>query len=47
MKVEGVNDRDGAQYYFGKRVAYIYKLKSANQHKAFKVTILSNTDCMG
>lgn len=28
LRLEGVNDRSGAQYYFGKRVAYIYKTKS-------------------
>ncbi len=28
LRLEGVNDRSGAQYYFGKRVVYVYKTKS-------------------
>lgn len=37
LRLEGVNDRSGAQYYFGKRVAYIYKTKSGQKDKRFRV----------
>lgn len=36
LRLEGVNDRTGAQYYFGKRVAYIYKTKSGQKDKRFR-----------
>ncbi len=36
LRLEGVNDRSGAQYYFGKRVAYIYKTKSGQKDKRFR-----------
>lgn len=36
LRLEGVNDRAGAQYYFGKRVAYIYKTKSGQKDKRFR-----------
>jgi large subunit ribosomal protein L35Ae len=39
LRLEGVNDRSGAQYYFGKRVAYIYKTKSGQKDKRFRVII--------
>ena len=36
LRLEGVNDRSGAQYYFGKRVAYIYKTSSGEKDRRFK-----------
>ena len=37
MKIEGVNDKNAANYYFGRRVAYIYKTHKLHQGKKFKV----------
>ena len=37
LRLEGVNDRSAAQYYFGKRVAYVYKTKSGQKDNRFKV----------
>lgn len=39
LQLEGVNDRQAAQYYFGKRVVYIYKTKSGEKDKRFRVHI--------
>ena len=36
LRLEGVNDRTAAQYYFGKRVVYIYKTKSGQKDKRFR-----------
>ena len=36
LRLEGVNDRNAAQYYFGKRVVYIYKTKSGQKDKRFR-----------
>jgi len=36
LRIEGVNDRTGAQYYFGKRVAYVYKTSSGEKDRRFK-----------
>lgn len=35
--MEGVNDRSAAQYYLGKRVAYIYKTHSGKAENRFRV----------
>ena len=37
LRLEGVNDRSAAQYYFGKRVAYIYKTHSGKAENRFRV----------
>jgi large subunit ribosomal protein L35Ae len=37
LSLEGVNNRNAAQYYYGKRVAYIYKRTSGQKDKRFKV----------
>jgi ribosomal protein L35AE/L33A len=39
LRLDGVNDRTGAQYYFGKRVVYVYKKKSGQKDKRFRVYI--------
>lgn len=36
LRLEGVNDRTAAQWYFGKRVVYIYKTKSGQKDKRFR-----------
>ena len=36
LSLEGVNDRSAAQYYFGKRVAYIYKTHSGKAENRFR-----------
>ena len=36
LRLEGVNDRNAASYYFGKRVVYIYKTKSGQKDKRFR-----------
>ena len=36
ISLEGVNDRSAAQYYFGKRVAYIYKTHSGKAENRFR-----------
>ena len=37
VKVQGVEDKKSASFYFGKRVAYIYKAKSARNNSRFRV----------
>lgn len=39
LRLEGVNDRQSAQYYFGKRVAYVYKKHSGKADSRFRVLI--------
>lgn len=39
LRLEGVNDRTAASYYFGKRVAYIYKTHSGKAENRFRVPI--------
>lgn len=34
-----MNDRTAAQYYFGKRVVYVYKTKSGQKENRFRVLI--------
>lgn len=36
LNLEGVNDKGAANYYYGKRVAYIYKKSSGEQDKRFR-----------
>ena len=38
LRLEGVNDRTAASYYFGKRVVYVYKTTSGEKDKRFRVT---------
>jgi len=40
LKIQGVNDKKSASYYFGKRVAYIYK--TTNKDAKYKVMRLSS-----
>jgi large subunit ribosomal protein L35Ae len=35
LRLQGVNDRTAAQWYFGKRVVYVYK-SSSSKNKKFK-----------
>ena len=37
LKVKGVNEKKDASFYFGKRVAYIYKGKSVRNNSKFRV----------
>lgn len=37
LRLDGVNDRSATNYYFGKRVAYIYKATSSKTDKRFRV----------
>ena len=37
LKVKGVNEKKDAAFYFGKRVAYIYKGKSVRNNSKFRV----------
>ena len=36
LNLEGVNDRTAAQYYYGKRVVYVYKRTSGAKEKRFR-----------
>eukprot|EP00997_Jenningsia_sp_PLL12_P009260 NODE_6190_length_525_cov_53.052521_g5426_i0.p1 GENE.NODE_6190_length_525_cov_53.052521_g5426_i0~~NODE_6190_length_525_cov_53.052521_g5426_i0.p1 ORF type:complete len:142 (+),score=3.16 NODE_6190_length_525_cov_53.052521_g5426_i0:39-428(+) len=38
LKIEGVNDHQDAQYYFGKRVAHIYKAHNSVRGSRFRVS---------
>jgi large subunit ribosomal protein L35Ae len=37
LKVKGVNEKKDASFYFGKRVAYIFKGKSVRNNTKFRV----------
>lgn len=37
LRLEGVNDNKAAQYYFGKRVVYVYKTHSGKADNRFRV----------
>lgn len=37
LKIDGVNDKEGSQFYFGKKVAYIYKASKAVSGSKFRV----------
>ena len=37
LKIQGVNDRKSASYYFGKRVAYIYKAHNTVKNTKYRV----------
>jgi hypothetical protein len=47
LKLEGVNDRQAASYYFGKRVVYIYKTLSGEKDKRFRVSHVLFLDYLG
>ena len=42
LRLESVNDRQAASWYFGKRVVYIYKTTSGQKDKRFRVSHLIN-----
>ena len=37
LKIDGVNDSDASKFYFGKKVAFIYKAKVAKSASKFRV----------
>lgn len=37
LKIDGVNDQEGSRFYFGKKVAYIYKASKAVSGSKFRV----------
>ena len=37
LKVKGVNEKKDSSFYFGKRVAYIYKAKTVSNNTKFRV----------
>eukprot|EP00397_Hematodinium_sp_SG-2012_P071108 GEMP01137771.1.p2 GENE.GEMP01137771.1~~GEMP01137771.1.p2 ORF type:complete len:122 (-),score=25.04 GEMP01137771.1:115-447(-) len=37
IRVEGVNNKEDAKYYFGKRVAYVYRAKREVKNSKFRV----------
>jgi len=37
LKIDGVNDTDSSKYYFGKKVAFIYKAQVAKEGSKFRV----------
>jgi len=37
VKIDGVNDTDGSKFYFGKKIAYIYKASRAVSGSKFRV----------
>lgn len=47
LRLEGVNDRDAASWYFGKRVVYIYKTTSGQKDKRFRVSLSFIVDHLG
>jgi large subunit ribosomal protein L35Ae len=36
LKIKGLNDKKDASYYFGKRVAYIFKAKTLRNNTKFR-----------
>ena len=47
LRLEGVNDRSAAQYYFGKRVVFVYKATSGQKDKRFRVSFSLHLDYLG
>jgi large subunit ribosomal protein L35Ae len=37
LKIKGVNDKKDATFYFGKRVAYVFKAKTTKLNSRFRV----------
>jgi large subunit ribosomal protein L35Ae len=37
LKIKGVNDKKDTPFYFGKKVAFIYKAKNTKQNSRFRV----------
>ena len=36
LKIKGVNDKKDTDYYFGKKVAYVFKAKSVKNNTKFR-----------
>ncbi len=47
LKIKDVNDNTSASFYFGKRVAYIYKVKNLKRNTKFRTIWGTISKCHG